>query len=89
MGRSAARSISITSSYSASGSASYTTGGALEAALHIFHGHVVHREDAVLRAGFDRHVRDAETVVNGKAGNARAGEFQRAVKRAVHPDHAD
>ena len=44
---------------------------------------------AVLRAGFNRHVRHAEAVFHREAGKAFACELHRLIERAVHADHAD
>ena len=62
---------------------------ALAAACKISLGHLIHREDAVLGTGFNRHVADAQAVVHGKAFHARAGELHGFIQCAVHTDHAD
>ena len=62
---------------------------ALAAACKISLGHLVHREDAVLGTGLNRHIADAQAVVHGKACHARAGELHRLIQCAVHTDHAD
>ncbi len=62
---------------------------ALAAACKISLGHLVHREDAVLGTGLNRHIADAQAVVHGKPCHARAGELHRLIQCAVHTDHAD
>ena len=62
---------------------------AVNAALDVVHRLVVHRENAVLRTGLDRHVADGEAVVHGQLVRAFADELHRLVQRAVHADLAD
>ena len=62
---------------------------ALAAALEISLCHVVHGEDAVLGTGLDGHVADAQAVVHGEGGNARAGELHRLIQCTIHADHTD
>ena len=64
-------------------------GGAQEAVLAVGLRHLVHREDAVLRAGLNSHVGDAQAVVHGQGLDALARKFERLVERAVHADLAD
>ena len=50
---------------------------------------LVDREDAVLGAGLDRHVRDREAVVHREVLDAGTGELERLVTRAVDADETD
>ena len=59
------------------------------AAVQIVPGDFIHREDAVLGAGFDGHIADAKTVIHGKSVDAFPGEFHALVERTVHADFAD
>ena len=59
------------------------------APLDVGDGLFIDRENAILSAGFDRHIRNGETVGHGKGMDARAGEFQRLVQRTIDADHTD
>ena len=61
----------------------------LRPAVHVGAGHVVHLENAVFCSGLDGHVRHAQAVVDGKAGQPRPAELHAFIKRAVHADPAD
>ena len=50
---------------------------------------LVEREDAGLAACLDGHVGDSQAVRHRQRLDARAGEFQGLVERAVNADHAD
>ena len=62
---------------------------AVYAALEVFAADVVHRENAVLRARFNRHVRDGQAAVHGDFLHAVARKFEGLIQRAVHADFAD
>ena len=62
---------------------------ALISAAAVLAGYVVYGEDTVLRACFDRHIGNAESVVHVQLRNAFARELHRLVESAVNTDHAD
>ena len=77
------------SSYSASGSASYTLKLRLECSFIVLNCLLINREDTVLAACLDRHVADRETVIHGKVLDALADKLHGLVQRAIYADHTD
>ena len=57
--------------------------------FHVGNGLLVNREDPVLTARLDRHIRDREAIVHGQLGNAFPGKLHGLVQSAVDTDPAD
>ena len=57
--------------------------------LHIGNCQIIHRENTILSAGFDRHIGNGKSVIHGKICNAVPGKLHGLVKGTVHPNHAD
>ncbi len=50
---------------------------------------IIHRENTVFAAAFDRHICNRKTIVHGKMPYAVPGKFHRLIQSAVYADHAD
>ena len=55
----------------------------------VFQRFVIHRENPVFRARFNRHIADGQSVGNAEFPDALSAKFHRAVQRAVHADFSD